>query len=213
MKDRFLSQQYDPRRVEYVWSRRRNNTQWSPVVMPIFTPSRASRMKTIHQGSTPLQSGIDPSRPLVRYHGSKWRLAPWIVGFIPEHTSYVEPYGGGGSVLLRKWRSDIEIYNDLDGEMVNLMKVVRDRGADLCRVLAGTPYSRDEFELSYRECDDEVERARRTIVRSFMGFGSGAISRVKADGARPRIEVLWMNRNLSNRNPMSREQIERMEQS
>lgn len=143
---------------------------------------RQLSMRTIHQSCTPKQTGIDPHRPLVRYHGGKWRLAPWIVGYIPEHTAYVEPYGGGGSVLLRKWRSEIEIYNDLDGEMVNLLRVVRDRGTDLCRVLAATPYSRDEFELSYRECDDEVERARRTVVRSYMGFGSGGVSRLNADG-------------------------------
>ncbi len=116
------------------------------------------------------------TRPLVRYHGGKWRLAPWIVGFIPAHRVYVEPYGGGGSVLLRKPRSYGEIYNDLDGEIVNLFRVVRDRGEALVRVLELTPFAREEFLDGWHVSDDPVEQARRTLIRAYMGFGSSAVS-------------------------------------
>jgi DNA adenine methylase len=58
-----------------------------------------------------------PKRPLVRYHGGKWKLAGWILRHLPAHRVYVEPYGGGGSVLLQKARSYAEIYNDLDAEI------------------------------------------------------------------------------------------------
>jgi len=115
-------------------------------------------------------------RPLVRYHGAKFLLAPWIISHFPKHRIYVEPFGGGGSVLLRKPRAYAEVYNDLCGEMVNLFKVARDRGNELRTALELTPFARDEFDLSYEPAEDELEQARRTVVRSFMGFGSGAAS-------------------------------------
>lgn len=117
----------------------------------------------------------DRRRPLVRYHGGKWKLAPWIIQNMPPHRTYVEPYGGGGSVLLRKERTYAEIYNDLDDEIVNLFRVARDCGDELKRKLELTPFARVEFDLSYQPSKDPLERARRTVVRSFQGFGSAAV--------------------------------------
>ena len=117
------------------------------------------------------------TRPLLRYHGGKWLLAEWIISYFPEHRCYVEPFGGGGSVLLRKPRSYAEVYNDLDGEIVNLFRVARDRGEELRRALELTPFARDEFVESYAPTGDPLEQARRTIARSFMGFGSNAHNR------------------------------------
>lgn len=121
-----------------------------------------------------------PNRPILRYHGGKWRLAPWIIKHFPAHRTYVEPFGGGASVLLRKRRSYAEVYNDLDGEIVNVFQVLRDptTAEQLRSALVLTPFARAEFELSYQPSPDPVEQARRTIVRSFMGFGSAAASRV-----------------------------------
>lgn len=121
-------------------------------------------------------------RPILRWHGGKWILANWIIGHLPKHRIYVEPFGGAGSVLLRKPRSYAEIYNDLDGEVVNLFRVARERGDELRRALELTPFARDEFVLSYAPTDDPVEQARRTVARSFMGFGSN--SHNKATGFR-----------------------------
>jgi DNA adenine methylase len=117
------------------------------------------------------------ARPLVRYHGGKWKLAPWIISHFPAHKVYVEPYGGGGSVLLRKPRCYAEIYNDLDGEIVNLFQVARDHGEHLAKLLELTPFARQEFKLSYEPCGDPIEQARRTLVRSFQGFGSASVSK------------------------------------
>lgn len=116
------------------------------------------------------------TRPLVRYHGGKWKLAPWIISHFPPHHTYVEPFGGGGSVLLRKPRAHGEVYNDLDGEMVNLFRVARDQGPELLRALELTPFARAEFALSYEPATSELEQARRTVVRSFQGFGSAAVN-------------------------------------
>lgn len=119
-----------------------------------------------------------PSRPVLRWFGGKWMLAPWIIGHFPEHRVYVEPFGGAGSVLLRKERAYAEVWNDLDGEVVNLFQVLRsddaERLVDLVRL---TPFAQDEFHAAYALSDDPVERARRLIVRSFMGFGSNGCNR------------------------------------
>ena len=115
---------------------------------------------------------MKPSRPLLRYHGGKWRIAPWIISHFPEHRCYVEPFGGGASVLIRKARSYGEVYNDLNDEVVNLFQIARDRGPELICLLEATPYSRREFDLSYIPSTDPLEMARRTLVRSLMGFGT-----------------------------------------
>ena len=118
------------------------------------------------------------ARPLVRYHGGKWKLAPWIIDHFPAHRCYVEPFGGGGSVLLRKPRSYAEVYNDLGGEIVNLFTVARDHGEQLAALCELTPFARTEFAQSYEPSADPVEQARRTLIRSFMGFGSNAHNKV-----------------------------------
>jgi DNA adenine methylase len=127
-----------------------------------------------------LEKGIsavtDPTRPVLRWHGGKWKLAPWIISHFPRHRVYVEPFGGAASVLLRKPRSYAEVYNDLDDDVVNLFRVLQDP-AQACRLvelLYLTPFARAEFDLSYEPTEDPIERARRLVIRSYMGFGSNA---------------------------------------
>ena len=123
---------------------------------------------------TALPGQISPTRPALRYHGGKWRLAPWIVAQMPPHRVYVEPFGGAASVLLRKPRVYAEVYNDLDDELVNFFRVLRneDLAERLVRQLALTPFARAEMDLAYAAADDPVERARRLCALAFMGFGS-----------------------------------------
>lgn len=123
-----------------------------------------------------------PTRPIVRWHGGKWMAAPRIIAQFPPHRIYTETFGGGASVLMRKPRSYAEVYNDMDGELVNLFKVVRDRGDEFRKVLHLTPFARDEFFAAYEPTEDPMERARRTVILAYMGFGSNSV--VKFSGFR-----------------------------
>lgn len=121
------------------------------------------------------------TRPALRYHGGKFRLAPWIMQFFPAHTCYVEPFGGAAGVLLQKPRSYAEVYNDLDGDIANFFRVLRDRDLreQLAEMCALTAYARDEWELAWEHTDEPLERARRTVVRAQMGFGSAGATKGK----------------------------------
>lgn len=122
-----------------------------------------------------------PTRPVLRYHGGKFRLAPWVIKHFPPHRCYVEPFGGAAGVLVQKDRAYAEVYNDLDGDIVNLFRVLREPGqcARLIDLLLLTPYARDEFNGAYEHTGDPIERARRTFVRAEMGFGSAGATKGK----------------------------------
>lgn len=121
----------------------------------------------------PAMSGAPsrPTRPALCYYGGKWRLAGWIVSLFGAHDVYVDAFGGAASVLLRKPRAYAEVYNDLDGELVNFFRVLREREPELRRALEMTPYARSEHDLSYEASADPLEQARRTAVRSWMSWG------------------------------------------
>jgi DNA adenine methylase len=126
------------------------------------------------------------SRPVLRYHGGKYKIAPWIVAHLPPHRVYVEPFGGAASVLLRKPRSYGEVYNDRDDMVVSFFRVLRDPAAasELARRVTLTPYARSEFAWSYLEPLDAIDQAHRLVMRSFMGFGSASMTRTHRTGFR-----------------------------
>jgi DNA adenine methylase len=118
-------------------------------------------------------------RPVLRFFGGKNKLAPWIVSNLPEHQKYAEPFGGSASVLMHKPMSQIEIYNDIDKEVTNVFVVMQNRELfeTLLWRLKFTPYSSEEYFRSRETSDDPVERAARTIIKSFFGHGSDSIFR------------------------------------
>ena len=107
----------------------------------------------------------------LRYFGSKWRLADWIVRQLPEHTCYVEPFGGSAAVLLTKPKAEHEVYNDVSGDLVHFWRILRERTGELAGAIARTPYSREEHLLAFEPCDEDLERARRFAVRSWQTIG------------------------------------------
>lgn len=113
-----------------------------------------------------------PTRPLLRYYGGKWRLASWIIGHFPEHQLYVEPFAGSAAVLMKKRPSRFEVINDIDSQVINFFKVLRDRPNELATALRFTPYSREEFEKSFEDSsEDPLERARMYFICAWQGFG------------------------------------------
>jgi DNA adenine methylase len=128
-------------------------------------------------------------RPVLRYHGGKWLLAPWIISHFGSHRAYVEPFGGAASVLMRKKRSAVEVYNDLWGTVVNVFRILRDpvQAAELARLLYLTPFSREEFEAIQGATLAQlsmIEQARCTILRSLAGFGSASTNGAHSTGFR-----------------------------
>lgn len=120
------------------------------------------------------------TRPALRYHGGKWNVAPWIIGHFVPHVTYVEPFVGAASVFLRKQPSELEVLNDLDGNIVNFFKVLRNRPDELIRAIRLTPYSRQEHGLACTYAgQDELEQARCTYIKAWQSFG-GYSKRIRA---------------------------------
>lgn len=118
------------------------------------------------------------TKPAFIYTGGKSRIADWVIGHFPPHVTYVEPYAGAASVLLRKERARLEVLNDLDGDITNFFRVLREHPGRLIRQLQLTPYARDEFldcvQNPYR--GDDVERARRFYVRVMQSLARIAVN-------------------------------------
>jgi DNA adenine methylase len=109
--------------------------------------------------------------PPFTYYGGKTRLADRIISLLPAHDHYVEPFAGSLAVLLAKPRVDMETVNDLDGDLVNFWRVLRDRSEDLALHMALTPHSRAEHQAAYEPADEDLERARRVWVLLSQGRG------------------------------------------
>lgn len=130
--------------------------------------------------------GVIKMKPILKYPGAKWRIAEFIVQYIPPHNFYLEPWFGSGAVFFNKYPSKHETINDIDGLVVNFFEVCRDHPEELIEKIQLTPFARDEF-LSVEEdhaggaihlTGDKVEDARRFAVRCWMGFGSKLSDRV-----------------------------------
>lgn len=109
--------------------------------------------------------------PILRWPGAKWRMADWIVSLLPVHSVYVEPFFGSGAVFFSKRPSGTETINDIDSNIVNLFRVVRESADELAKLIEMTPYSREELELCKDISGNDIERARRFLVRVWQSYG------------------------------------------
>jgi DNA adenine methylase len=107
------------------------------------------------------------------WYGGKFSHLEWLLPLLPQAHHYCEPFAGSGAVLLNRDPSPVETYNDIDGEVVNFFRVLRNQPDDLARVIALTPFSREEFHraIAGRPADmpaatRALERARQFYVRA-----------------------------------------------
>lgn len=111
-------------------------------------------------------------KAIFKYPGSKWSIAKWIIGFFPDHHSYLEPFFGSGAVLFNKPRSNIETVNDLDGNVVNLFEWIRKDPERLAHEIYYTPYARQIYEEAFTAIPEgSFERAINFYIRLNMGHG------------------------------------------
>jgi DNA adenine methylase len=103
------------------------------------------------------------------WYGGKYSHLDWLLPLLPQSPHYCEPFAGSAAVLLNRNPAPVETYNDLDGEVVNFFKVLRDNSDELVRLIALTPFSREEyFTAIYGEAEtiSNVERARHFYIRA-----------------------------------------------
>jgi DNA adenine methylase len=103
------------------------------------------------------------------WYGGKFNHLDWLLPLLPETTHYCEPFGGSAAVLLNRPPSPVETYNDIDGEVVNFFRVLRDQQEALIQAIGLTPFSREELRIACEEPTKELsdlERARRFFVRA-----------------------------------------------
>lgn len=108
---------------------------------------------------------------VLKWPGSKWSIGEKIIEMMPKHNIYLEPFFGSGAVFFLKPPCNTEILNDLDGEIVNLFRTIRDDPEELAKRIYYTPYSREEYQESYKRNDkdlDNIEQARQFLIRSNM---------------------------------------------
>jgi DNA adenine methylase len=116
------------------------------------------------------RNGRSQRRIAFGWYGGKFSHLDWLLPLLPETFHYCEPFGGSAAVLLNRPPSLVETYNDLDGEVVNFFRVLRNQPDELIRRIALTPFSREELRLACavrgRDELDPVERARLFYVRA-----------------------------------------------
>jgi len=103
------------------------------------------------------------------WYGGKFSHLDWLLPLLPACHHYCEPFAGSGAVLLNRATSPVETYNDIDGEVVNFFRVLRDRHEELIRAIALTPFSREEYHKAIYGATHgigDVERARRFYIKA-----------------------------------------------
>ncbi|TSA44024.1 DNA adenine methylase [bacterium] len=106
------------------------------------------------------------------YYGAKRRLASQIIAELPPHNAWVEAFCGSAALTLAKRPAQLEVINDINGEVVNFFSQLRNNSSRLCQLLRLTPYAREELRLARLPEKNvaDIERARRFFVAAMMAI-------------------------------------------
>jgi DNA adenine methylase len=128
------------------------------------TPGEEARKTLVEE----LNTGNSNARRLIpfSYLGGKYKHLNWLLPLLPNNETYVEPFGGSGSVLLNREPAEVETFNDLYSEVINFFKCLRENPDELMQKIALTPYSEEEFlsSININSNDSDLERARKFFV-------------------------------------------------
>ncbi|WP_375154919.1 DNA adenine methylase [Stratiformator vulcanicus] len=103
------------------------------------------------------------------WYGGKFSHLGWLLPNLPKTRQYCEPFAGSAAVLLNREPSAVETYNDLDGEVANFFRMLRDDSDRIIHAIAMTPFSREEFAIACERPTEDIsnlERARRFFIRA-----------------------------------------------
>lgn len=113
-------------------------------------------------------------RNVLKYPGSKWRIADKLVELIPQHHTYLEPFFGSGAVFFKKEPSNIETINDLDDNVVNLFWCIQNDAEKLARTVMTIPFSRAVYDKQFSDLivqTDPILKAADFLIRCWQGHG------------------------------------------
>ena len=111
----------------------------------------------------------------ITWIGGKHYLASKIIPHFPQHITYVELFGGGASVILQKPPSKVEVFNDLNGDLINFFRTLRDKEKfkEFYEIVNLIPYSRKEFydSIDSLHTGSMIEQAVKFFIIAKMSFG------------------------------------------
>jgi DNA adenine methylase len=103
------------------------------------------------------------------WYGGKYSHLDWLLPLLPQTTHFCDVFGGSAAVLINREPAAVETYNDIDSELVNFFRVLREQKDALTEAIGLTPFSREELSLACEPLTPEItrlERARRFYVRA-----------------------------------------------
>lgn len=134
---------------------------------------KQNKMKSVTARKKYVSQGLASRKKLIAFgwYGGKFNHLDWLLPLLPRTKHYCEPFGGSAAVLLNRDPSEVETYNDLDGEVVNFFEVLRNKKDELIYSIGMTPFAREEFQSAINSNGNghglsDLERARRFFVRA-----------------------------------------------